>query len=331
MNTVSIKLSSNKSSNELDNLKTDTENVKLKIEKLQKKTKTIIVETEGELAEGYVLGNCTLNLNQVDIKGPESIVSTISAVRAVLDVEDASSNVSASVPVYLYDTDGERVDTQRLTMNISNVNINQEVLYTKTVPIEYNFHGTPAEGYALAEAVIASLDEVKICGRKSVLDNVYSISVEGDELLVDGLSKNTTFEVNLKDYLPVNVSLCDSSFDGKVTCTAQIRRETYTIIAKDLSQINITGIPEGKKAEILQEGDYIKDGMLIVRIYGLAETIGLVDEETLPVDVDLEIYRIENNLKEITDGVYEIKPSMELPFNVRLENDCRLHVRVSDQ
>ena len=332
MNTISIKLASNKSPNELDNLKTDTENVKVEIEKLQKKTKTIIVETEGELAEGYILGNCTLDLNQVDIKGPESVISTIDSARASLDVEDASSNVSASVPVYLYDAEGERVDSQRVSVNINNVNINQEVLFSKTVPVEYIPYGSPAEGYAVADNVIASIEEINICGRKSVLDNVTGIYVNGEDVLnVTGLTKNTNFEINLKDYLPVNVGLSDSTFNGKTEVTVQIRRETYTIINKKLSDVIVYGTPVGKKAEILQEGDYVRDDTLIVRLYGLAEKLGEIDEDNLTVELDLEGYRLENNLTEIPNGTYAIKPDMLLPNHVRMENECVVYVRISDE
>ena len=331
MNTISIKVASNKSPNELDALKTDTENVKVEIEKLQKKTKTIVVETEGELAEGYILGSCTLDLNQVDIKGPESVISTIDSARASLDVEGASSNVSASVPVYLYDANGERVDSQRVSVNINNVNISQEVLYSKTVPVEYIVYGAPAEGYAVADNVIASTEEVTICGRKSVLDNVVGVYVSGEDALnVTGLTKNTNFEVNLKDFLPVNVSLSDSSFDGKVSVTAQIRRETYTIINKDLSEITIYGVPNGKKAEILSEGDYVRDNKLVVRIYGLAEKIGEIDEENLLVELDLEGYRLGNNLTELANGTYTITPDILLPSHVRMESGCVVSVRISD-
>ena len=106
MNTISIKVTSGKSGNELDNIKLSSENVKLNIEKLQRTTKRIVVETEGTPAEDYVLGTRTVDLNQVQISGPESIVSTIESAKAILNVDNASSNVSASVPIYLYDEDG---------------------------------------------------------------------------------------------------------------------------------------------------------------------------------------------------------------------------------
>ena len=141
MNTISIHVTSAKSGNELDNIKLSSENVKLNIEKLQKVTKRIVVETEGTPAEDYVLGSRTVDLNQVQVSGPESIVSTIETAKAILNVDNSSSSVSASVPIYLYDENGDRVESSRVSMNISDVNINQEVLFSKEIEVWYEFNG----------------------------------------------------------------------------------------------------------------------------------------------------------------------------------------------
>lgn len=330
MNTISIHVTSAKSGNELDNIKLSSENVKLNIEKLQKVTKRIVVETEGTPAEDYVLGSRTVDLNQVQVSGPESIVSTIETAKAILNVDNSSSSVSASVPIYLYDENGDRVESSRVSMNISDVNINQEVLFSKEIEVWYEFNGTPEEGYALTGEVITDCDSILVCGRKSLLENINRIVVRGEALNVDGLRTNLTVNVDLNDYLPSGVELAEKGFDGEVTATGLIRKETYTILTIDLNQIRFVGLPDGKSAEILDEGEFVQNGKLIARIYGLSELIGEVDERTLIVSIDIDAYERDHNITEITNGVYTMTPLMALPEGVRLEDGCAVRMRVSD-
>ena len=330
MNTLSIKVVSAKSGNELDNIKLSSENVKLNIEKLQKISKRIIVETEGTPAEDYILGDRTVDLNQVEIVGPESIVSTVDSAKAILNVENASSLVSASVPIRLYDADGEPVESNRLTISISNVNINQEVLYSKEVPLVYEFNGTPEKGYALTGDVVTDKESLLICGRKSLLENINRIAIRGEALNVDGMRTNLTVTVNLNDYLPTGVEIAEKGFDGNVTATGLIRKESSMIISKSLSSIHASGLPTGKTFEILEEGDYVSDGILTVEVHGLSEKLGEVDETTLPITLDFDEYMKKNNMTEMTNGVYTMTPKMSLPDGVQMDENCKVRVRVLD-
>ena len=70
MNTISIHVSSNKSPNDLDSIKSSSENVKLNIEELLTISKRIQVETSGTPEDGYILGSRTIDLNQVGVSGP---------------------------------------------------------------------------------------------------------------------------------------------------------------------------------------------------------------------------------------------------------------------
>ena len=223
------------------------------------------------------------------------------------------------------------MESSRINMNISNVNINQEILFSKEVDVAYEFNGTPEEGYALTGEVISDCDSVLICGRKGVVENVNRITVRGDALNVDGLRTNLTVQVDLNDYLPAGVELAEKGFDGVVTATGLIRKETYTILTKDISEIRFVGLPEGKAGEILEEGDFIQDGKLIVRIYGLSELIGEVDEKTLIVSIDIDAYERQHEYEEIPSGIYTMVPQMVLPDGVRMEEGCSVRVRVFDE
>ena len=328
MNTISIKVTSNKSPNDLDTIKASSENVKLDIEELMTISKRIQVETAGTPEDDYILGTRSIDLNQVEISGPKSIVSTIESAKATVDVTGVSSSISASVPIYLYNIDGERIESSRVAMNIRSVSVTQEILFSKDVPIEYEFTGEPEEGYALTDEILTDHEEVKICGKKSVLDNISTIFIRGEQMDVTGEHANKTVEINLRDYLPTNVDFADKTFDGKVVATVLIRRETYTIITPSIADVAITGVPEGRDAEIVAEGDYVDGDKLKIRLYGLSEYLGEVDENNIKVTLDMAAVAAANGMDEIGAGTYHVVPSIDLPEGVHLEDGCAITVRV---
>ena len=291
MNTISIHVSSNKSPNDLDSIKSSSENVKLNIEELLTISKRIQVETSGTPEDGYILGNRTIDLNQVEVSGPKSIVSQVETAKATVDVSGVNSNISASVPIFLYDEEGNRIESSRIHMNISSINVTQEILFSKEVPVVYEFTGTPEEGYALTGEVI-------------------------------------TDYVNLRDYLPASVDFADKSFDGNVVVTAIIRRETYTIITADIADVRIEGVPEEASAEIISDGTYVEDGKVKIRIYGLSEYLAEVDEAHLNIVLDLNEYAAQNGMTSVGTGTYHIVPTISLPEGVHLEDGCTITVRV---
>ena len=328
MNTISIHVSSNKSPNDLDSIKSSSENVKLNIEELLTISKRIQVETSGTPEDGYILGSRTIDLNQVEVSGPKSIVSQVETAKATVDVSGVNSNISASVPIFLYDEEGNRIESSRIHMNISSINVTQEILFSKEVPVVYEFTGTPEEGYALTGEVITDYDTVKVCGRRSLLDNISTIYVRSEDLDVTGEHTNKTVELNLRDYLPASVDFADKTFDGNVVVTAIIRRETYTIITADIADVRIEGVPEEASAEIISDGTYVEDGKVKIRIYGLSEYLAEVDETHLNIVLDLNEYAAQNGMTSVGTGTYHIVPTISLPEGVHLEDGCTITVRV---
>lgn len=331
MNTLTVKVTSNKSAGDLDTIKANENNVRLNIEPLSKVTKRLVVETNGLPAENYVLGARTLGLTQVEVSGPESIVNTIESAKVTVDVDNASSTVSASSRIILCDKSGAKVDTQRLTLSNTSVSITQEILYSKAVDINYQFSGRPEDGYAMTGDVLADRTSVLIQGRKSLVESINAINVRGEELSVEGESSNKTVEVDLGDYLPPTVELSEKNFDGKVSVTAIIRRETHLDVVTNTINIKIVGLDAGKKAEIVDDGTYVKDAEFKVRLFGLATFLNEVDEDRLPVTLDLATYKDNNNLKELANGYYNIVPTIELPDGVRQDENCRIHIRITDK
>ena len=106
----------------------------------------------GEAPEGYVVGNVMTDQNLVRVAGAESLVNRVDSAVTNIDMSTVSefiSDITTSVPVRLYDADGNEVEGSTLTKNPENVMITIESLSTKDVPLRFEVDGEPEEGYGL--------------------------------------------------------------------------------------------------------------------------------------------------------------------------------------
>ncbi len=329
MDTLSIEVTSNKYPNEIDDIKSDQENVRLSIEDLKRVQKVIEIEVSGDPDDGYILGALTSNLNQIYLEGPESLINKISYARAQIDVDGVKSNVSSSVPIKLYDALGKEISDERISMNINTVSVNQEILMTKEVPVEYKIGGKPAEGYALTGVIESDVDTVLIAGRKAVLDEINSIVVPESVLNVEGLQTNLEARIKLHDYLPGNVIFAEDNMNGFTKVSVEVQKETFVTISFDKSDVKVENIPEGFRAEVLADGNYLTNQETNLKVYGLASVLEEYDEENAVPRVDMAAYMLQNSLAELKPGIYNINPDFGLPEGAYIKDNFKIQVRIS--
>ena len=329
MDTLSIQVASNKYANELDDIKSDKDNVRLSIEDLKKIQKVIEVEVKGEPEEGYILGSLTTNLNQIYLEGPESLISKVSYATAQINVDGVRSNVSSTVPIKLYDDQGKEIDDERIKMNIHSVSVNQEVLVTKEVPLEFDVGGVPADGYALTGEITSDIQTVVIAGRKTVLDNIDSIVIPDSILDVDDLQNNLEVDVKLQNYLPSNVIFAYDEMSLTTHITVEVQRETFVTITFDKTDIAVINVPQGYKAEILSDGNYITNQETNVRVYGLADILESYDADDAKAVIDTSAYMSQNGITELSPGTYSVAPDFGLPEGAYMKDNFKIQIRIT--
>lgn len=329
MDTLSIEVSSNKYANELDDIKCDQENVRLNIENLAGVQKVIEVVVSGEPKDGYILGAVTTNLNQVYLEGPESLIDKVSYARAELDVDGVTSNVSSSVAIKLYDVIGKEIEDERISMNIKTVSVTQEILMTKEVPLEFRVGGEPADGYALTGEIVSDVETVLIAGRKAALEDVESIVIPESVLNVEGLQDNLETQVKLQDYLPGNVIFAESGMNVFVKIDVEIQKETFVTISFERADVKVTNLPQGYKAEVLLDGNYLTNQETNLKVYGLAEVLEDYDADNVKPELDVAAYMLQNGMGEIHPGTYGIVPDFGLPEGAYIKDNLKLQVRIT--
>lgn len=245
------------------------------------KTKPFVVNptTEGEVADGYALGDVTISSsNVIKVSGPASVVSQISKAVAAINVEGMSQTVSDSVVPVFYDENGDEVDTTKLTLSRTTVTVSAVILGTKKVTLTFSTKGTPADGYALAD-IEASISNVWVKGSTSVLNPISAIEIPASVLDITNASESLETTINITDYLPSGVSLLNAS-DATITVTVDI--EAYETRTFEIPVENIT--IEGLSVE--NTLSYPLDAVY-VNITGLAVDLNTLDAQTLRGTIDV--------------------------------------------
>ena len=325
-NRLPIAITTTKSDSKIESIVADKEYVEIDIENVMKLQKRISVKVANEPAEGYLLGNISTDQNAVIISGPESVVSKIASTGVEINVDGAMSDVNITLPVHLYDADGREVDDARLSKSVSEVFTTAAILQTKEIPVEYTASGTPAEGYLFTNEFIRDPESVTIAAKASVLKNINGITVE-NAVDLDGATRNVTAEIELKKFLPDNVVLADSQFDGLATVTAVVEEESIRTIEIPVEQITLTNIPEGYKAKFRGLEEFV-----LVKFAGLSSRLDQLDVDALQgtVDVAACLEQTEENNGE-TGGNYYPKASFVLPEYVYVKDGGTVHIVLEEE
>lgn len=320
-NTVSIKLSTNKYNSSIESIDSNTEYLKLNIEDIKRKQLVIDTVTTGTPADGYLVGTVSSDQNLVRLSGPESVIARINSAQVIVDVSGMKEDISTSAELRLYDADGKQIVNDSITANITAVNVNVSILATKIVPITYQTSGTPADGYDLTGEILSNPEEILIAGSQSQIDKITVIEVPDTALNVTGQTENLTVLLNINEYLPSGIILGDKNFRGSVSVEVVIEKiETKKIEIPEAS-IRLDNIPDGYEASVL---DYDQDSTISLK--AISSRLEALENAAWVGIVDVGGYFEDQNITEITPGIYTIEAEFVMPENV--EQVQRLYIRV---
>lgn len=309
-NMVTIKLSSNRYSNQIDSIRSNTEFLKLNIEDVRQKQLPIQISAVGSPEEGYLTGTVTAGQTVVRIKGPESVINRIDSVQAIVDVSGMMSDVSTTASIILYDAGGNRVEDDSIQLNISSVEVKVSILATKSVPFTYHVFGTPAEGYELTGAIVGTYDRIMIAGAQNVLDTISSIEIPAEVLNVTGQTDSLNALISLNDYLPSGVIIADEEHTGLLGVSVGIEPLETTSVMIPEEQIRIVNAPEGYEYAVVNySGSSIS-------MRAIPTVMADVDEQSLVGEIDLSAYFEQQGVYEPADGVYSIEAAFVMPERV---------------
>ena len=310
LNTINIRLSTNKYNDKLESIKGNIDSVKLNIENERTKTLQLRTETTGTVKEGYMVGDMTAEQNLIAISGPESVISQVKRAVASVDISGFTNNIGTDAEIRLYDENDRLVTSNTIVKNISKVRVTVEILETKTVAVNWKSSGVPARGYQATGEISATRNSVLIAGRSKLIEGIDSIEIPDTVLDITGVTENLETIIDLNDYLPDGVILAEEDFEGKVRVDVMVEPVVEKVVTMQTNRINILNMPEGFKYEIMDEEDTYE-----ITLVGLARDLDELDIDALQASIDIAAFMEERGMEELSAGHYTIN----LTFN--LEED----------
>ena len=328
LNTISIKLSTNKYNDKLDSIKGSIENVKLNIENKETRSFPIKANLTGEVGEGYMVGNVSTEQNLIRVSGPESLISQIARAQAEVDISGFTSNIGTDSDIRLYNEAGVEIKAESIEKSITKVRVNIEILEKKTVPISFKFSGIPAEDYRTTGEITSSRNSVELAGKSETLRGISAIEIPEGVIDVSGAVETVETVIDLRDYLPAGVVLAEEGFDGNISVSVQIEQQRRQTVSGMMENIQFVGVPEGYEAVINEPEERYR-----VTLIGLASELAEIDVNTLEVYVDVAAWIEAQENPEPESGYFRMPLAVRLPerAQVILEDvDVNVHLREAE-
>lgn len=301
--------------------------VKLNVEEKASKYVTLVSNTVGDVAAGYMVYSLTPDQNRIEVSGPKSAVDMVKYAGVEIDVSDATSNLTANVDIKLYDVEGNVVERSNLVKNVDYVKMSAEILAFKEVPIHFETMGSPEEGYLATGEVEGSPSTVKLAANFANLVRINSINVPAEELDLTGADGNVVKVLDIKEFLPENIKLADSSFSGKVTVTAYVEPVVDKTLQVSIQDVAVTNVPEGFEAELTDSAET----EFTLQVFGLKADINPLRQENITGKVDVAKWMSENGMESLKAGTYSIPVTFSINSRIEMKEPIEVKVVIREK
>lgn len=273
-------------------------NLQVKIEDEAKNNFPITPSTIGTVREGYVLGELKSNPEKVTLRGPKSVIDSISRVVAEANVSGLSENSDIEGRLILYDANNNVIDQTLLANNLGKdgVSVRVTLHQIRSVPVKPDTSMITAAPGCKVSAVNVEPREVRVTGKEEDLDKLDEIEIPEEDLTISDLSERTERMVDISPYLPDGVTLVDENA-GSVVITILIEQPGVKNYEVSTSSITVKNL-----ADDLEISYGAVD--LEIQVKGPAEALK-VFTVAKKVSIDLKNYK--------NPGTYLVPVAVELP------------------
>lgn len=156
----------------------DPYNVGVNVDKVVTEEKDITVETKGTPADGYVYDTIEYAADKIRLTGAKSIIKTVKKARIYVDITGKSESISGRYKIVLLDKKNNEITDERISKNISYVELKCNILKLKEVDITAEL--TSGETYEGKKVSVASVSpaSINVLGGKNALSSIEKIKTE---------------------------------------------------------------------------------------------------------------------------------------------------------
>lgn len=249
---VPIDVSAKKYADQLEITMGSVNTMKINTDEIISTSVPVNIVVNGSPAEGYAAGNMTGTPNLVRVTGPENLLKNAKEIRAEVDLDGITHDITTTVKPVLYDKNDKKINSKQIVFDTMSISVSVELWKTKAVNIKMESEGKPAAGYALV-----SFDyepkQITVAAPDDVLENLGEIIL--DPVSLSGLTDNYEKDIDITDaVLPENVILADDVTDIKA------RANIEKIVTRKLNyhekDITIKG-KKNRKVTFDSENEYV--------------------------------------------------------------------------
>ena len=267
--------------------------VHIKTENVINKTFTIEAVQAGQIEDGYVYRQCTLSSDTVTLRAPESQIAKVHSVKAIVDVSQSLNDEQVPVKLTYYDVNGKELNIGRLDIEADREMVNAHIVVQKTSPVSIDVvvknKEKVAEGYRYITYRI-STQSISVIGSKQSVAGLDKIQIEMD---ATDASANVEKQIDLKDYLPKNVTVAGDNTVVKVTLV--IEPEGTLVLDVPVASITLLHKDEEMKYELV-------GSRIPVEIFGLVSDWEGLKEADIKLSVDVKDFEV---------GEYSVTPEVK--------------------
>jgi len=248
------------------------ENATVKIDRVVEKEITLNVEiTDYSLSEGYEMGRIICP-KTVTVRGPEVDLGLIDHALAAIKPGNITLDTEYISSVTLFDAYGREIKTSSIVLTDDNVKITIPMYKTKKIPVKVYFLG----GYFTTDMadIVLSSEYISVKGKSSAVDAVSEFRINLVENLLDS---EVTLKKQIQSGLPDGIE-CVSG-ENEITVNITFKDLLERFIDVKLKNIEILGLPEGYKAELVTNS-------LTVKFLGYMQYLTEVNSDNIHTSVD---------------------------------------------
>ncbi|MDO5134848.1 MAG: CdaR family protein [Eubacteriales bacterium] len=281
----------------------------------------VISATYGETkpAKGYEVGSQTTSPEKVRITGPKSLINKIDRVSAYCSVNNKNKDETMEVSLQVIDKNQDVLTEGKMAyLTIDNPKVLVTTRFWKIrseVKIKANYVGEPAAGYQV-DSVKTVPDTISLAGTDEALENLRLeeniLWIAGENTDISGATGDVETKVSLSDVIPENTKLISGTSEDvwvNVVVLPEGSR-SFTIPANEVAVENAPG-----DLQYAFDMDKIE-----VRIKGDERDIEKLGTADIRASVDL---------KDKTEGSYEIPVTIKLPKGYQLLREVTAAVTIS--
>ena len=266
------------------------------IDILDSKEIPVTLDMDVSEANGFRLHPYILNPEgNVRVLGPSAFLDRIEMATVSLSVIEASQSIERSLPVELYDENGQLVQHEYVRAIPGFIIVTIPVYPVRTLPVTTLLAGTPAFGYEV-KAIEVYPSEITVSGENEVLDAMQEFLTE--VLDVQNAVTDVRRTIRFKNHEGIRIVPGQPSNVDAVVRIGEIIDEK--VVAK--SEIEFRNLPENRRVRIEEDN-------FEVTLRGSRLALEMVADEEIKLYLDLS---------EITRGDHDLPLFAEVPEGIEL-------------